>query len=228
MHQKTTKTQGSLAGTAFGVIATLLMHGAFVLPVVFGGNQSASRDQKERFGFASSESVDEFSSVLILIESEAAETASGGAFAQFPELSKNPDFFMPEASAYLSTPGLDPNSFEEVDQESVFEISELADPAAMAAMFGNYTGQVAARIERAWMRPAALPASHSFICQIRIEQDRNGNVLSVELMDCDDDFDWQMSLIAAVESASPLSLPPDPSVFSKELVLKFASADSAV
>lgn len=101
----------------------------------------------------------------------------------------------------------------------------MLPPDAMVdeAMFGRYVGQVSARVERAWIRPRTAIGAAEFQCWARIEQDRDGKVLSVELQQCNGDTRWQLSLVAAIERASPLSAPPDRAVFSSVLHIQFSS-----
>jgi hypothetical protein len=85
----------------------------------------------------------------------------------------------------------------------------------------QYLGQITARIDRAWMRPRAPIGDASFICQVRIEQDAAGNVTEVALERCNGSALWQVSLVHAIESASPLPTPPDPSVFAHAIHMSF-------
>src|SRR5689334_17289238 len=91
-------------------------------------------------------------------------------------------------------------------------------------MFGRYLGQISARISRAWMRPrSAIEGNGTFDCRVRIFQDHRGDVQEVELAGCTADSGWQLSLVRAIESASPLPAPPDPAVFSPTVTLDFES-----
>jgi hypothetical protein len=114
----------------------------------------------------------------------------------------------------------------------------VGDPAARSMLFGRYTGQINARIERAWMRPRSpvvevktdlfaqptdsveQPDQH-FRCTVRITQDKQGNVKEVELVQCEGSFTWQQSLVTAIAHASPLPAPPSPTVFTNALTLTF-------
>jgi hypothetical protein len=83
---------------------------------------------------------------------------------------------------------------------------------------------VAARIERAWMRPRAPIETGHFDCRARIKQDRTGNVLSVKLDDrCGSNQIWRKSLESAILRASPLSAPPEPWLFTATLTLNFSA-----
>lgn len=103
-------------------------------------------------------------------------------------------------------------------------IEESVDQAALLALYERYTGQTTARVERAWIRPRSPLAENSFRCTVRVEQAPDGSVRSTELMDCNGDSHWQESLVFAIERASPLPAPPDPTVFSHQLILSFSAS----
>ena len=118
---------------------------------------------------------------------------------------------------------------------AVAKIEDSADPSAKPApeavgdtsdralMFGRYLGQIRARVERAWLRPRTSVEGHEFSCQALIDQDAAGTVKAVELRDCNGDDRWQWSLIRAINMASPLPPPIDPSLRSNHLTMSFRS-----
>jgi hypothetical protein len=113
------------------------------------------------------------------------------------------------------------------------------DPAVRSMLFGRYTGQINARIERAWRRPrspvieqtamdsssgmAGSPSSegHLFRCVARITQDIRGNVKEIELLRCNGSRAWQQSLVDAIQVASPLPAPPARAIFTNVLTMSF-------
>lgn len=97
------------------------------------------------------------------------------------------------------------------------------DAALRSAQYGRYVGQIDARIERAWRRPRAAIGAPVFACVVRIDQDARGTVLEVTLEQCNGSERWQLSLVSAIESASPLPAPPDPAVFTRTLHMSFQS-----
>jgi hypothetical protein len=99
---------------------------------------------------------------------------------------------------------------------------EADEPSAL--ILGQYLGQIDARIDRAWRRPRGPIGSERFICQVRIGQDGQGNVTDVTLEACNGTLAWQLSLVHAIESASPLPAPADPSVFAHALHVRFEAA----
>jgi hypothetical protein len=101
--------------------------------------------------------------------------------------------------------------------------TSLGEREARAALFGRYVGQIEARIDRAWMRPRTAIGADLFECRVRVQQNAQRMVTEVTLQDCNGDMYWQLSLVSAIQSASPLSAPPDPSVFASTLDLHFSS-----
>ncbi len=99
----------------------------------------------------------------------------------------------------------------------------VADAGQLSQMFGRYMGQINARIERAWLRPRTPIGAPSFSCQVQIKQDETGAVTEVMLVRCNGDARWQLSLVQAIESASPLPAPPDPDVFTRAVHLRFSA-----
>lgn len=97
----------------------------------------------------------------------------------------------------------------------------VADAGRLSKMYGRYVGQITSRIERAWMRPRTAIGAPDFSCQVQVLQDATGNVMEVTLVKCNGDSRWQVSLVQAIQSASPLPAPPDPDVFSRTLHLGF-------
>jgi hypothetical protein len=118
---------------------------------------------------------------------------------------------------------------------------DSGDPAGRVRLFGIYSGQIEARIARAWRRPrspvnpgsdplrdsnsrAATGASKpdvAFQCRVRILQDVHGFVQEVQMLDCNGSVIWQQSLVAAILTASPLPAPPSPTVFTHALTMTF-------
>jgi hypothetical protein len=99
--------------------------------------------------------------------------------------------------------------------------ASVADAGRLSRLYGRYVSQITARIERAWVRPRTAIGAPSFSCKVQLLQDTSGNVKEVTLVDCNGDSRWQVSLVRAIQSASPLPAPPDSDVFSRTLVLGF-------
>jgi hypothetical protein len=111
--------------------------------------------------------------------------------------------------------------------------TDLGDAETRARMWGRYTGQISARIERAWEKPRSLVNDVSkvrtgdgvdpdtFVCQVQIRQDNQGNVQEVLLLACNGPEAWRHSLVVAINQSSPLPVPPIPTVFKRALTMTF-------
>ncbi|MHB8811831.1 MAG: TonB C-terminal domain-containing protein [Steroidobacteraceae bacterium] len=95
-------------------------------------------------------------------------------------------------------------------------------------MYGRYLGQIHARIDRAWRRPRTAIGAPIFQCQVQLDQDGLGRVQEITLLECNGGTPWQLSLVHAIEAASPLPAPPSPAVFTRYVLIAFrATAYSA-
>lgn len=95
------------------------------------------------------------------------------------------------------------------------------DRSSLGAMSGRYVGQIHARIDRAWQRPRTSIGAPIFQCQVQVDQDGLGRVDEVTLLQCNGGARWQLSLVHAIEAASPLPAPPNPAVFARHVLLEF-------
>jgi len=96
-----------------------------------------------------------------------------------------------------------------------------ADREERATLFGRYLAQIQARVERAWLKPRTPIGAGAFECRLQLEQNARGEVMETTLQRCNGDTRWQVSLVNALERASPLPAPPDPNVFAESLQLSF-------
>lgn len=150
-------------------------------------------------------------------ENPLEKMASAGKVLQSLQLT----IITPQPSLDLSG---EPSDAQEAARDSD---SASADRQARAALFGRYLGQIQARVDRVWRRPRVSPGPDGFDCRVQLRQTRAGEVVEVTLLDCASDLTWQLSLVRAIEGASPLPAPPDPGVFAESLQLKFHSAGYA-
>jgi TonB C terminal len=93
--------------------------------------------------------------------------------------------------------------------------------SGLSAMSGRYMAQIRARVERAWLRPRTAIGDAIFQCQVQMDQDAAGRVLAITLVACNGATAWQLSLVHAIEAASPLPAPPNPAVFVHHVVITF-------
>jgi hypothetical protein len=119
------------------------------------------------------------------------------------------------------------------DEEKGSEASvDSGSGAEFARLFGIYSGQIQARVERVWRRPRTPVNEGSdlaksansveyFRCQVQIVQDSNGGVQEIQLPSCNGSVAWQRSLVLAIQHSSPLPVPPSPAVFGHTISLNF-------
>jgi TonB C terminal len=145
----------------------------------------------------------------------------------------------PDPSAMLTVKMLEFDTEPEKASEAPVDTGNGTE---LARLFGIYSGQIQARVERIWRRPRTpineggrglktAADTEYFLCQVQIVQDSVGNVQEILLPICNGSFAWQHSLVAAIQQSSPLPAPPNPSVFNHTMTLVFTgyvySADSA-
>lgn len=195
------------------------VHALLISSVIFGGGQVPAARSTEHSGPGSSSilAAEEPVMTLILINEPSAVRqepteiplgSRGFASLDLPitliSPDANPAFTADETRNYTRT---DDNSTD--------------DATIRGVLFGRYVGQIRARIERAWMRPRTPVGASSFYCVVQITQDQRGNVKETALQSCNGDLRWQLSLVQAIQSASPLPAPPDPKVFADAVTMKF-------
>jgi hypothetical protein len=205
-------------------LSSVAVHVAFIEVVLWQeGGHATHLPNSEGLGANLITADEEPTATLILIEDpgvgEAEENplekmASAGKVLQNLQLT----IITPQPSLDIAS---DANDTQEAADESD---AASADRQAQAALFGRYLGQIQARVERVWRRPRVSPGVDGFDCHIQLRQTRTGEVAEVTLLDCGSELNWQLSLVRAIEGASPLPAPPDPSVFAESLQLKFHSA----
>jgi hypothetical protein len=217
-----------------GLIGTVLLHALVLQSVILGTRTPKVRPPDSQGPGAtliksSTEPADE----LVLLE---LPTVDMNAQALREELASAGDLpknllvvvVSPDKLPHVDIPA--DNLDEKADTAASID---SGDPAGRALLFGRYSGQIQARIERAWQRPrspvnveGSQPSGPSvaqpdFRCQVRILQDNHGAVQEVQMLACNGSVTWQQSLVTAILSASPLPAPPDPAVFTHSLTMTF-------
>jgi TonB C terminal len=208
--------------SAVGIAGTVLVHALLFLPIVFDLSLPASRLPSRAGAGASAVAsnrepvmtaifINEVSPIERLATVKPVELASRGVAPIDPPVI----VFSPDSSpASLA----DPNS-----QDRSAPAEAVGDQTQHALLYGRYLGQIQARIDRAWVRPRTEIGASRFSCRARIEQGTHGEVLNVKLDRCVGTPRWQQSLVSAIQTASPLPAPPDPSVYADVLALVFES-----
>jgi hypothetical protein len=111
-----------------------------------------------------------------------------------------------------------PAVIPEADASKHQDVETHSSPGEIS---GRYVGQIQARIERAWLRPRTAIGAPIFQCQVQVDQDGVGQVGDVTLLKCNGDARWQLSLVHAIEAASPLPAAPAATVFARHVLLEF-------
>jgi TonB C terminal len=213
-----------------GALSAIAIHVLVLSVTLLGSSASKTRSPELHGPGASAIAADAEPTMTVVFlqmpgissEQDVEAVASHGTTPQDSTLTTaSPD---PTPAADLSKADHDEHSPASVD---------AGDPAARAALFGLYSGQIDARIKRAWRRPRSpitvsnenpiLASMHAaanndskadekidevFRCQVRLYQDNQGNIKEVELMSCNGSRAWQQSLLTAINHASPLPAPP--------------------
>jgi hypothetical protein len=224
-----------------GLIGTLLVHAIAFQSVLLGTRVHTVRlPDTQGPGATLIQSTRDPAEALILIELPSADMKATPLFEDLASAGFAPKNLLvtmisPDPLPHVEVP------VERLDEKSDTEASvDSGDPAGRALLFGRYSGQIQARVERAWRRPRT-PVSEvtnrssqagstvaggssvgdHFRCQVRILQDAHGAVQEVQMIDCNGSVTWQQSLVTAILGASPLPAPPSPTVFTRSLTMTF-------
>lgn len=183
-------------------LAVLAMHIAVIAPVIWAGGGSKEQQEPRYRGETALQWV---------ILDESPRTAS-----VTPASLSLPRLVSIGVSDDLAAPSVTPPAPASKDPNA-----ESEEQSSLGALYGRYVGQIRARIDRAWIRPRTAIGAPIFNCQVQIDQDRVGQVGDVTLVQCNGDTRWRLSLVRAIEGASPLPTPPNPAVFARHIVLEF-------
>ena len=97
--------------------------------------------------------------------------------------------------------------------------AEQADVTRNGAALASWESMIAAAITRAWHRPPTAKAGID--CILNVTQVVGGEVTHVSIGECNGDAAVRQSIEDAVYRASPLPPPPDPSLFDRNLKIRF-------
>jgi colicin import membrane protein len=107
----------------------------------------------------------------------------------------------------------------EEDLQRDLAAEEQARRARAGPALASWQSQIAARINRAWLRPPT--ARPGIECMLNVTQVPGGEVTEVSIGACNGDPAVRESIEAAVYRASPLPPPPDPALFDRHLRIDF-------
>jgi hypothetical protein len=206
--------------TVTGAAASLLLHGLLFTSLLQGSYRHPPHLPPFQGASASHDTINSTEPRMIIFseDSDAIHDLSGPTDQRIPIL------MPPQIKlAVIGRPHI-PSPDAVLDDAKDDPAAEAqGDGGGHAMMFGRYVGQISARVARAWNRPRVAPAAGAFACRVEIRQDSRGNVQEVTLKECTDQPQWQISLVRAIQQASPLPAPPDPAVFSNLLTMEFDS-----
>ena len=107
----------------------------------------------------------------------------------------------------------------EEDLQRSLAAEEQARKARAGPALASWQSQIAAKINRAWLRPPT--ARPGIECMLNVTQVPGGEVTEVSIGECNGDQAVRESIEAAVYRASPLPPPPDPALFDRHLRIDF-------
>ena len=110
-------------------------------------------------------------------------------------------------------------SEREEDLKRDLAAEEQARKARAGPALASWQAMIAARINRAWLRPPT--ARPGIECMLNVTQVPGGEVTEVTIGACNGDQAVRESIEAAVYRASPLPPPPDPALFDRHLRIDF-------
>jgi hypothetical protein len=211
-----------------GVLGTLLLHGLVFHSLPMGNSSITKPLEAQDPAAAHLRSKGDESLVLMTLPTmpSSERLAASYSLSSRADLSKVKSM----AATDIELPSLPDLTLPLSEDQGSIPGEESGDIIEEARLFGIYTGQIRARVERIWRRPRSPVnsaggegsiASDSFQCQVQIVQDLNGNVKEVLLPNCNGSPAWQRSLALAIQQASPLPAPPSKRVFSQSIVLNF-------
>ncbi len=105
------------------------------------------------------------------------------------------------------------------DLQHSLAAEEHADTVRSSGALASWQAAIAAKITRAWLRPPTARAGID--CMLNVTQVPGGEVTEVSVGQCNGDQAVRESIEAAVYRASPLPPPPDPSLFDRNLQIRF-------
>ena len=107
---------------------------------------------------------------------------------------------------------------EAEERQAELEAEERRFAARNSPEMAAYQFRIQQRIRGNWAVPAS--AQEDTRCTVRVRQLRNGDVVSVTIVSCDNADDAvRRSVVAAIEKASPLPEPSNPDLFDSNLTI---------
>ncbi|HWW33306.1 MAG TPA: cell envelope integrity protein TolA [Steroidobacteraceae bacterium] len=152
-------------------------------------------------------------------EKEAADRAVEKAVAKAAAAKAAADKAAAKAAAERARQDEADRREREADLKRSLAAEEHADVARNGAALASWESMIAAKINRAWLRPPTAKAGID--CMLNVTQVPGGEVTQVSIGQCNGDQAVRESIEAAVYRASPLPPPPDPALFDRNLKIDF-------
>lgn len=96
---------------------------------------------------------------------------------------------------------------------------EQARGRELASNMDLYKQAIKQRVDRNWVRPVS--AQDWYSCEVVVDQIPGGEVVNVQIQQCDGDAVFQRSVRNAVYKSSPLPDPPNPALFDRRIQFTF-------
>ncbi|MES1196857.1 MAG: TonB C-terminal domain-containing protein [Steroidobacter sp.] len=208
---------------------TTLVHSLLIGSLLLGTPARKYQRPMNDGGDASAQdaTAGEFVSTLIFIDDHAVSSSQeqdDSAYRIKRPASKQKTSRQQDIAIISDAPQVEIAGSENGTSTDSTSMEAVGDTNGRAMLFGRYMGQIKARIERAWNYPVNSSLT-SFSCTVQIKQSRQGEVIEVTMTHCDTDAAWQLSLANAIQAASPLSAPPDETVFTELVTLNFDASN---
>ena len=202
----------------FSATLTLLIHLLLIPPLVLGGGHPQRMHNEQEGGSMSGVPAMTVVNLEDTVDEQAEQERESEASLEALVL---PEHALVPTGSFRPSTGEAPRL--DVDVSPSGQESPASDDGVNALLFGRYLGQGTARIQRAWLRPRSPVGASSFECLVQVEQDHDRTVKEITLKHCNGTTQWQLSLVRAIESASPFPAPPDPKVFSATLTFEMTA-----
>ena len=183
-------------------LAAVALHALVIVPAVWIGGSSQRAQQQRYQGDAAMQWV-------VIVDSPGRSATIRSTSAPTLKAVGLSHALLMEQPTTLPAPALDSSNAQTDGQSGLGE------------KYGRYLNQIRARIDRAWQRPRSAIGAPIFQCQVQVDQDGVGRVEEVTLLQCNGGSRWQLSLVRAIEAASPLPAPSDEAVFVPHVLLAF-------
>lgn len=202
-----------------GAVMSVLLHALIFTSALWGAGSSASRPPIRLADVVSDTPGQDQEAMqwILLDQIPPTDRPEKGGDTPFINASKA----QPSADALAALSAVPDIVLGSPDQHQEQEATDDSDNRS--ALYGRYIGQINARVIRAWLRPRTPIGSSTFNCRARIEQDTMGIVKEVTLEACNGDARWQLSVVHAIEAASPLPAAPEPRMFRQMVTIPFES-----